>query len=206
MMLLAWMFMPATLLTTVDAEAATSMNGLSFPEAVGGDFSLLDQDGQTFSRSRLEGKYSLLFFGYTHCPDVCPTTLIESLKINRTLPPEKRVQIVFISLDPQRDTPEVLKHYLKNMDPSLIGLTGSPGEVAEVAKLYRAAWQRQDLPGSKLGYAVNHSAYSYLLDRNGKVILAYPYGTAHSDVLQDLKALYTRERPSIARETLSQSR
>ena len=182
------------------------VNGLRFPESIGGDFSLLDQNGQPFSLARLEGRYALLFFGYTHCPDVCPTALSEALKINRALPPERRVSIVFITLDPERDRPEVLKRYLAHFDPyltGLTGLTGSVAQVADVAKLYRAAWQRQDLPGSRLGYAVNHSAYSYLLDRRGKVVLAYPYGTPHSDVVQDLIALDKRERPSIARETLS---
>ena len=136
------------------------------PGAAAPSFRLLDQDGLPFGRERLEGGWSLIFFGYTHCPDVCPITLQLAREAREHLTQASRVappQLIFVSLDPEQDTPEVVKSYLRRFDPSFLGATGSSEEVARLEEwLASAHWRgRTDASGNA---RIDHGAYLYVVD------------------------------------------
>jgi protein SCO1/2 len=136
--------------------------------APGGPFTLVDQDGRPVDQRVLNGKWSIVFFGYTYCPDFCPTTLTTLGKAMDALGPKaKDTQVVFISVDPDRDTPAELKTYLASrvFPKNIIGLTGSPDQVAAAAKAYMVFYQKQ---GIDKGYTVDHSTALYLMDPQGR--------------------------------------
>jgi protein SCO1/2 len=138
------------------------------PVAVGGPFRLTDQNGRTRDQSILKGKWSAVFFGYTYCPDVCPTTLQTLADAQDRLGANgKRFQVVFITVDPARDTPAQLKTYLSSpaFPKGAIGLTGTEAQVAAAAKAYHVFYQKQ---GSGSGYEVQHSSVVYLMDPHGQ--------------------------------------
>jgi protein SCO1/2 len=141
------------------------------------DFSLTNQDDQPFQLSSLRGDVVLLTFGFTHCPNICPTTLANLAAIHRRLPPaeQPKVRTVFVSVDPARDTPEVLKDYVPFFDPSFVGVTGSPAEIARVAKDYGVSYENvyQQSNDAKNYYTVNHSTYIYLIDARGHLRLFF---------------------------------
>ncbi|HML10012.1 MAG TPA: SCO family protein [Stellaceae bacterium] len=135
--------------------------------AFGGKFSLVDQNAKPFTDADLKGKWTLVFFGYTHCPDVCPTALNDlSLALDQLGDKKKDVGIVFISVDPERDTPAVLKSYVESFDAPIEGLTGTPEQVAEAAKDYKVYYAKHPLPGG--GYDMDHSALIYIMDPQGR--------------------------------------
>lgn len=143
---------------------------------VGGDFKLVNQNGQPVDQTMLNGKWSLVFFGFTYCPDYCPTTLAELGAVQQRLGDKaKDLQIVFISVDPERDTPQALKDYLSSdgFPNGAIGLTGTPEQVATAAKAYRAFYQKV---GEGEGYTMNHSLTVYLMGPDGKFRTAVAYG------------------------------
>ncbi|RLJ70800.1 protein SCO1/2 [Hydrogenivirga caldilitoris] len=125
--------------------------------------------------SDFKGKVVLMFFGYTHCPDVCPAALQVLSKTMNSIPERARekVQVIFISVDPERDTPEIAQKYAEYFYPSFIGLTGSPSEIEKVAKNYMAFYKKVETE-SKTGYLVDHTAYIYLIDPEGNLKLIYP--------------------------------
>ena len=135
---------------------------------VGGDFTLTNQDGQVVDQTILNGKWTLVFFGFTYCPDYCPTTLgVLNAVQERMGDKAKDLQIVFISIDPERDTPQMLKDYLSSdgFPDGVIGLTGTPEQVAKAAKTYRAFYQKV---GEGEGYTMNHGLTVYLMGPDGK--------------------------------------
>jgi len=137
--------------------------------AIGGPFRLTDQDGQTVSDRDLMGKTFLVFFGFTHCPDVCPTTLFEISEIMRHLGPEAdRTAALFISVDPERDTPAAMKDYMASFDPHVRGLTGDAAALAAVAKAYRVYYRKVPLDGGD--YTMDHTAIVYLMDKDGRFV------------------------------------
>ena len=136
--------------------------------SIGGPFKLIDQNGQTVTEQDLKGRPFLVFFGFTHCPDVCPTTLFEASEILHALGPDAdRTRALFITVDPERDTPAVMKDYLSSFDPHLSGLTGNPAEVAAVAKAYRVYFKKVPQEG---GYTMDHTAIVYLMDKTGRFV------------------------------------
>jgi protein SCO1 len=140
--------------------------------AIGGPFNLIDQDGQLFSDKDLKGKSFLVFFGFTHCPDVCPTTLFEISEIMRNLGPEAdHTAALFISVDPERDTPEAMKDYLASFDPHVRGLTGDAAALAAVAKAYRVYYKKVPLDGGD--YTMDHTAIVYLMDKDGRFVAPF---------------------------------
>jgi protein SCO1/2 len=150
--------------------------------AVGGPFQLVDQDGRAVDQSLLQGKWSAVFFGYTYCPDVCPTTL-QALAQAQTLLGDKarNLQVVFVSVDPERDTPTQLKTYLSTpaFPKGTVGLTGTPAQVAAVAKAYRVYFQKD---GQGAAYAVAHSSIVYLMNPKGKFDRALTESQTPSEV------------------------
>jgi len=139
------------------------------PAAVGGPFSLIDENGATVTDKDLRGRYFLVFFGYTHCPDVCPTTLFEISEILRRIGPQSdRPAALFITVDPERDTPAAMKDYLSSFDPHIRGLTGSTADAEAVAKAYRVYVKK--VPLADGDYTMDHTAIVYLMDRDGRFV------------------------------------
>ncbi|HEX6566331.1 MAG TPA: SCO family protein [Chthoniobacterales bacterium] len=168
------------------------------------DFHLSDQDGKPFRLGQLRGKVVLFTFGYTHCPDVCPSTLSDLAQIYRSLPEDDRarVQILFISVDPRRDQPDLLKKYMPYFDPAFIGLTGSADEIDETVAAYGAAYTLVRPQGKTSDvYYVNHSSFTYLVSPDGKWELRYLYTQLKNtkEVVADIeKCLAGIARPATA--------
>jgi protein SCO1/2 len=140
--------------------------------AIGGPFRLTNQDGQAVTDQDFRGRPFLAFFGFTHCPDVCPTTLFEVSEIFRNLGPDSdRVRAIFFTVDPERDTPAALKEYLASFDPRLSGLTGNLEDIAAVAKSYRAIYRK--VPLEQGGYTMDHTAIVYLMDKQGRFVAPF---------------------------------
>ena len=153
------------------------------------DIPLQDVNGQRRSLKDFAGKVVAVFFGYTQCPDVCPTTLQEFVEVKQALGADgNKLQAIFVSLDPGRDTPEVLKAYLANFDESFVGLHGTPDEIAAVAKDFKIFYKK--VPGKTEGsYTLDHSAGTYLYDPQGRLRVYERYGVGSQVVAQDVKAL-----------------
>ena len=139
--------------------------------SIGGPFRLTDQNGQTVTDRDLKGRPFLVFFGFTHCPDICPTTLFDVSEILRSLGHDAdRTRALFITVDPERDTPAVMKDYLSSFDPHLAGLTGDPAAIAAVAKAYRVYYKKVPLDD---GYTMDHTAIVYLMDKEGRFVAPF---------------------------------
>jgi len=155
------------------------------------DFTLTDADGQAFTLHQLRGKPTLLFFGFTQCPDLCPTTLAEFKGARRALGADAdKLQLVFVSVDPARDTNAVLKRYLAAFDPSIIGLRGDDATLAPIAPEYDLTYAKQSLPSG--GYTVAHTATAFLIDAQGQLRVVYPYGVPASALAQDARTFFTQ--------------
>ena len=156
----------------------------------GGDFRLQSPSGPVSTKS-LRGRVVLLFFGYTYCPDICPTTLATLLQATQQLTPaeQKQVQVVFVSVDPERDTPTSLRDYVSAFAGPATGLTGTATQVAQVADQYGAQYFRVDLPGSAMGYAIDHSAAVYLIDKRGKLQLLLRHTAAPERFVEAIRGL-----------------
>jgi protein SCO1/2 len=155
----------------VAGRAPTSM--VPQASAVGGPFSLVDQDGKVTTDQDFKGKPFLVFFGFTHCPDVCPTALFEISEIFSKLGADAdRMRALFITVDPERDTPEKLKDYLSSFDRHVRGLTGEPAAVQAVTKSYRVYSKKVPLEGGK-DYTMDHTAIVYLMDKEGRFVAPF---------------------------------
>jgi protein SCO1/2 len=154
--------------------------GTVLASAIGGAFHLVDQNGAPFSDANLKGKWHLVFFGYTNCPDACPTTLNElSLALDRLGKRRGEVGIVLITVDPERDTPELLKSYVASFDAPITALTGTAEEVAQAAKAYRVYFTKH--PRADGGYDMDHSAVVYVMDPEGRFTATFtPDSTAEA--------------------------
>lgn len=151
--------------------------------------SLPDADGKPRSLADFKGKVTVVFFGYTQCPDVCPTTMAELAQVKRSLGPQGNdVQGVFVTVDPERDTPPVLKAYMANFDPSFVALRGTPEQTKDVAKEFKVFYAK--VPGKAPGsYTMDHTAGSYVFDRQGRVRLFTRYGAGPKALAGDLQLL-----------------
>lgn len=155
---------------------------------LGGDFTLQGADGPV-ALSDYRGKVVLLYFGYTFCPDVCPTALsLLAQALSGLTPAElERTGAIFISVDPDRDTTEVLKAYPPFFHPKIVGVSGTPDQVAKVAKLYGASYMKQK-PDSDGLYSVDHSSYTYLIDTDGKLAAILPHGTPPQEIITNIRS------------------
>lgn len=164
---------------------ALDITGIDYAQ----DFALPDQDGKPRSLKDFQGKAVVVFFGFTQCPDVCPTTLSELAQAKKLLGPDgDKVQGVFITVDPERDTQQVLKAYMANFDPSFVALRGTPEQLAVTAKDFKIYYKKAEgkTPGS---YSMDHSAASYVFDPQGRVRLYVRYGQGPQALASDLKLL-----------------
>jgi protein SCO1/2 len=154
--------------------------------AVGGPFRLTDQDGRTVTDDDLKGRTSLVFFGFTHCPDVCPTTLFDISQIMRALGPDAdRTRAVFITIDPERDTQGVLKDYLSSFDPHVIGLTGDVPAITTAAREYRVYFKKVPLEGGD--YTMDHTAITYLMDKDMRFVSPFSLKRSTEEAAADLR-------------------
>jgi len=155
---------------------------------VGGPFQLTDQDGKPRASADFRGRYQLIYFGYSFCPDVCPTTLgVMSAALDKMGVDAKRIVPIFITIDPERDTPPVLKKYMAAFGPEFVGLTGSPANIAGVEKAYRVYAKKQPLDG-KSGYGMDHSSVIYLMGPDGRLVSFYDELISPDALAKDLKA------------------
>lgn len=155
---------------------------------IGGPFQLTTQDGKSLSDKDLRGSPFVVFFGFTHCPEVCPTTLFEMSEALKTLGDEARsLRMLFVSVDPQRDKPEMMANYLQSFDPRIIGLTGSEQDIEALAKSYRVYWKK--IPSDDGGYTMDHTASVYLMDSSGQFTGVIAYGEDQKSRLVKLRRL-----------------
>ena len=157
---------------------------------VGGAFELTDQSGKVVTNETLKGKYRIVYFGFTYCPDICPTEL-QNITAALDMLGEDAAKFtpVFITIDPERDTAEAMAKYLKSFHPSFIGLTGTADQVAKAAQAYRVYYARQSAGDDPDAYTMNHSGYIYLMDCEGRYIRHLDAGTSAADVAAALKEL-----------------
>jgi protein SCO1 len=168
-------------------------NGITLDPAIGvDDFILIDQYGKPFSLGNQRDKIVLIFFGYTHCPDICPVTLSDYGAIRNKLDEKAdQVQFVFITVDPERDTVERLKPYLEIFDPGILGLTGKQDELNAVWNSFFVYQEKVDV-GSASGYLVDHTSRVYLVDKEGNLRLTFHFGTTSDEMTEDIIYLLGR--------------
>ena len=156
--------------------------------AIGGPFRLVDQNGKTVTDADLKGKWSLVYFGYTHCPDACPTALNDiSIALDELGPKRAAVRPVFITVDPERDTQEVLKSYITAFDAPILALTGTPEEIAQAAKGYRVYYAKH--PEADGDYSMDHSSVIYVIDPQGRFTASFTHQSAPEEIAERLKKL-----------------
>src|SRR6201986_1044111 len=166
--------------------AMGGVKGVPAPGAIGGPFQLVDQSGATVTEKSLQGKPSLIFFGFTHCPDICPTALFEMSEILRAMGNDAdRVNAYFISVDPERDNAAAIKDYLSSFDPHLKGLTGDPEAIAKVLSAYRVYAKKVPLKDGD--YTMDHTALTYLMDRDGRFVAPFNLNRKPEEAAADLK-------------------
>jgi protein SCO1/2 len=154
------------------------------------DFSLRASDGSTFRLREQRGRAVVLFFGYTFCPDVCPLTLSEMVQVRSQLGARAaRLRVLFITVDPERDTVERLRAYVGAFDRSFLGLTGDPDTLARVRQAYGVVAEKRVVAGTKAAYLIDHSAFVYVVDPEGRLRLMFPFGTSIDDMAHDLALL-----------------
>ena len=162
------------------------LRGVTAPAAIGGPFQLTDQAGRTVTEKNMQGRPTLIFFGFTHCPDVCPTSLFEISEVLKAMGKDAdRVNAYFISVDPERDSTAAMKDYLSSFDPHLAGLTGNADEVAKVISAYRVYAKKVPLKDGD--YTMDHTALIYLMDRDGKFVAPFNLKRTPEQAAADLK-------------------
>lgn len=169
-------------------QPAASFKGIDITGAsYARDFALPDANGKTRTLSEFKGKVVLVFFGFTQCPDVCPTTLGRALEVRKLLGADAaRLEVVLVSVDPERDTPEILREYVKGFDPSFIALRGDAKATADMAKEFKVFYQKVPTSGS---YTMDHTAITYAFDPKGRIRLAIRHEQPAQDVAADLRTL-----------------
>ena len=156
------------------------------PAAIGGPFQLADQSGKVVTEKDLKGRPTLIFFGFTHCPDVCPTSLFEISEVLRAMGKDAdKVNAFFVSVDPERDTQGAMKDYLSSFDPHVKGLTGDPEQVAKVLSAYRVYAKKVPLKDGD--YTMDHTALVYLMDRDGNFVAPFNMKRKPEDAAAELK-------------------
>jgi protein SCO1/2 len=172
------------LITTPQGGQPVQSSGTAL---VGGPFSLVGADGKPVTDRDFRGRYMLIFFGFTHCPDICPAELqVIAQALEQLGDKAKNVVPIFITLDPERDTPEAMGNYLKSFGPNFVGLTGSPEAIAAAAKAYRVSYAKVEDKESAANYGVDHSALVYLMDPEGRYVTHFSYGLSAEQMAEKL--------------------
>ncbi|WP_321276581.1 SCO family protein [Thiomicrorhabdus indica] len=170
------------------SQPQSEANMISNDRPMGGDFTLNSVNGPV-NLSDFKGKLTLVYFGYTYCPDICPTNLGNLSVAYRGLTQQQKdnLQILFVSVDPERDTPERLKQYADYFESGIIGVTGSAQTVAEISQRYGVVYARVDDPNNGTNYAVDHSAFTYVVDQNGVLQEQLPHATSPENFIEVIK-------------------
>lgn len=164
--------------------------GVFEPARMAPDFAVRGSDGKELKLSSYRGKLVVLEFGYTSCVDVCPVSLAMLTQARKQLGAlASQVQVIYVTVDPERDTPERMRKYLGAFDPAILGATGTPEQMAKVRKDYGISATRKMIDGSKTDYVVGHSSFLYFIDREGKLRALLPYGRTADDVAHDAAIL-----------------
>lgn len=164
---------------------ATDITGATFAR----DFRLTDHNGQTRTLADFRGKAVAIFFGYIHCPDVCPTTLSDFAAALRQLGAQAdSVQVIFVTVDPERDTPELLRAFVPAFNPGFLGMYADPETLRQLAKEYKVVYQKAAVKATD-DYLIDHSAGTYIYDPKGNLRLLMPYGSSPDAIAQDLHTL-----------------
>jgi protein SCO1 len=172
--------------TVIFIVTGRSPSTIAMPSAVGGPFKLVDQNDKPITDQDLKGEPFLVFFGFTHCPDICPTTLFDVSEIFRALGPDaKNVRALFVTVDPERDTPAVMKDYLSSFDPRIIGVTGDDASITAAEKAYRVYAKKVPLDGGS--YTMDHTAIVYLMNKDGRFVTPFNTKRRPEDAAADLK-------------------
>ena len=167
------------------AFQATDITGATFAR----DFRLTDHNGQVRTLADFRGKVVAVFFGYIHCPDVCPTTLADFAAALQQLGPQAdQVQVIFVTVDPERDTPDLLKQFVPAFNPGFLGMYTDKETLRQLAKEYKVVYQKTSVKAAD-DYLIDHSAGTYIYDQQGNLRLLMPYGSSPDAIAQDLKAL-----------------
>lgn len=168
---------------------ATDITGVPW----GRDFRLYDHHGRLRTLADFRGKVVAVFFGYTHCPDVCPTTLSDFAMAMRELGKDaEKVQVLFVTVDPERDTPEMLAQYVPSFNPGFLGMYTDAASLAELAKEFKVVYQKNPVEGPA-GYLIDHSAGTYVFDTQGRLRLHIAYGSGPAAIAQDLRTLLAQK-------------
>ncbi len=183
-------FASALIMSRLPARTATSA------VTIGGPFTLSTPDGTAVTDQTYRGKWLLVYFGYTFCPNSCPTTLLEiAVALKKLGPDAAKVQPLFITVDPQRDTPEVMKQYVQSFDPRIVGLTGTPEQIAAAAQEYGAYYVRHKTGLGPENYVMDHSTYLYVMDPHGKFVRAFDTNTSGDRIADALRELLAPGAP-----------
>ena len=194
LILLSVMFASTLIMSEPPTRAATS------PVTIGGAFTLSTPDGTTVTDQTYRGKWLLVYFGYTFCPNSCPTTLLEVATALKKLGPDAtQVQPLFITIDPQRDTPKVMRQYTESFDPRIVGLAGTPEQIAAAAQEYGAYYVRHRTGPGTGDYVMDHSTYLYVMDPQGQFVRAFNTGTSGDQIADALCELIAQGRHSGAK-------
>ncbi|MCO4095007.1 MAG: SCO family protein [Acidovorax sp.] len=185
----------ATALFSACSEKKTEFRGVDVTGAeYARDLPLTDHHGKARHLSDFAGKVVVVFFGFTQCPDVCPTSMLELAEVKKMLGPDgDRLQGIFVTVDPERDTPEVLKAYMANFDPTFLALRGTPEQLAAVAKDFKIYYKKVD-GKTPTSYTMDHSAGSYVYDTAGRLRVYNRYGSGAQALAADVKALLAEAR------------
>jgi protein SCO1/2 len=190
-----WVSLLLALLVPLAAVAEPKANdpfksGTFDPPRVAPDFELAGSNSSTVKISRLRGKVVVLAFGFTHCERICPVTLSILGQMSKKLgAAASQVQVVFVTVDPERDSPERLREYLANFNPTFIGVTGNAEQLEAVRTAYGIGAKKEAGDNAALGYQVHHSSFFYVIDRQGKLRLLVPFGKPPDDIVHDIKLL-----------------
>ncbi len=178
--LLAWMGT-----SVIPQSSAPASRGEAL---IGGPFTLSDATGKPVTEQDFAGRYMLVYFGFTHCPDICPTGLLLIGNALEQLDPALRARVtpIFVSLDPERDTPEVMGNYVQHFSPQLVGLTGTPEQIARIAEAYKVYYRKVENEDSALGYMIDHSGYMYLMGPDGKYLAHFPHHISEASLTEGL--------------------
>jgi len=179
-----------SLLGPLSARGDEFKGGLIMPPRPAAELALTTQDGREFRLSEERGKVVAVWFGYTYCPDVCPTTLAELSQAQERLGKNAgRFRIVFVTVDPERDTPARLREYVKAFGGAFTALSGTPERLSAARRAYGVVAEKRVVPGTSAAYLIDHSAFVYVVDPGGQLRLVFPFGMSIDDMVHDIRLL-----------------